>query len=169
PIVARVHREGRPMSMQPAYGRGTTPRIEPLPEPIPLARPGVADPASVASDVEAILRSGLLTNGPFVRRFEDESARYLSLRHCVAVSSCTSGLMLILRAADLSGDVIVPSFTFAATARAVAWNGLRPVFADIDRRTLTLSPEAVERAIGMPASAILAIRIYGTARHLPGS
>ena len=150
------------MSIEPADRRGSAPRIEPPLEAIPLARPGVADPARVAADVEAILRSGVLTNGPFVRRFEQETARYLGVRHCVAVSSCTSGLMLVLRAADLSGDVIVPSFTFAATAHAVAWNGLRPVFADIDRRTLTLSPDAVEQAIGMHTSAILATHIYGT-------
>jgi dTDP-4-amino-4,6-dideoxygalactose transaminase len=156
------------MSIDPADRRGSAPRIEPPREAIPLARPGVADPARVAADVEAILRSGVLTNGPFVRRFEQETARYLGVRHCVAVSSCTSGLMLVLRAAELSGDVIVPSFTFAATAHAVAWNGLRPVFADIDRRTLTLSPDAVEQAIGMHTSAILATHIYGTPCDVEG-
>jgi dTDP-4-amino-4,6-dideoxygalactose transaminase len=104
----------------------------------------------------------VLTNGPFVRRFEEAAAAYLGTRHAVAVSSCTAGLMLVLRAAELSGDVIVPSFTFAATAHSVHWNGLRPVFADIDPRTLTLSPSAVERAIGMHTSAILATHIYGT-------
>ena len=58
--------------------------------------------------------------------------------------------------------MIVPSFTFAATAHAVAWNGLRPVFADVDRRTLTLDPTAVRRAIGVHTSAILATHVYGT-------
>lgn len=133
-----------------------------FPDGLPLARPGVADPARVAADVEAILRSGVLTNGPYVRRFEMATSRYLGVRHCVAVSSCTSGLMLVLRASELSGDVIVPSFTFAATAHAVRWNGLRPAFADIDRHTLTLSPAAVEGAIGVHTSAILATHIYGT-------
>lgn len=134
------------------------------PEPlvdIPLARPSVPDPAAVAEDVERILAGGVLTNGPYVRELERRTAEYLGVRHCVAVSSCTSGLMLVLRAADLSGDVVVPSFTFAATAHAVAWNGLRPVFADIDPETLTLSPEAVIKAIGVRTSAILATHIYG--------
>ncbi len=140
----------------------------PFPEGIPLARPAVADPAGVAADVEAILRSGLLTNGPYVRRFEDAAAAYLGVQHCVAVASCTAGLMLVLRAAELSGDVIAPSFTFAATAHAIDWNGLRPVFADIDRRTLTLSPASVERAIGMHTSAILATHIYGTPCDVEG-
>jgi len=139
-----------------------------FPDGLPLARPGVADPARVAADVEVILRSGVLTNGPYVRRFEDATSRYLGVRHCVAVSSCTAGLMLVLRASELSGDVVVPSFTFAATAHAVRWNGLRPVFADIDARTLTLSPEAVERAIGMHTSAILATHVYGTPCDVEG-
>jgi dTDP-4-amino-4,6-dideoxygalactose transaminase len=68
----------------------------------------------------------------------------------------------VLRAADLSGDVVLPSFTFAATAHAVAWNGLRPVFADIDRQTLTLSPRDVTRSAGVRTAAILATHLYGT-------
>ena len=135
---------------------------------LPLARPGVADAARVAADVEAILRSGVLTDGPFVRRFEEEAAAYLGVRHCVAVASCTTGLMLVLRASELSGDVIVPSFTFAATAHAVEWNGLRPSFADIDPGPLTLSPSSVERAIGVHTSAILATHIFGTPCDVEG-
>jgi dTDP-4-amino-4,6-dideoxygalactose transaminase len=131
-------------------------------QPIPLARPGVADPAHVADQIQAILESGTLTNGPYVRELERCAAGYLGVRHCVAVASCTSGLMLALRAAELTGEVIVPSFTFAATAHAVAWNGLRPVFADIEPDTLTLDPESVRRAIGMRTSAIVATHVYGT-------
>ena len=135
---------------------------------IPLARPGVADPAAVGRAVEAILRSGILTNGSYVRRLEERAAEYLEVRHCVAVSSCTSGLMLVLRAAELTGEVIVPSFTFAATAHAVDWNGLSPVFADVSADTLTLSPNAVEAAIGMRTSAILATHLYGTPCDVEG-
>ncbi len=149
---------------EPRRGHGTIA----FPDGLPLARPRVADPARVAADVEAILRSGVLTNGPYVRRFEEETSAYLGVRHCVAVSSCTAGLMLVLRAAGLSGDVIVPSFTFAATAHAVQWNGLRPVFADVDPRTLTLAPASVERAVGMHTSAILATHIYGTPCDVEG-
>jgi dTDP-4-amino-4,6-dideoxygalactose transaminase len=76
--------------------------------------------------------------------------------------------MLVLRAAEISGDVIVPSFTFAATAHAVAWNGLRPVFADVDPDTLTLSPRAAERAVGVRVSAILATHVYGTPCDVEG-
>jgi dTDP-4-amino-4,6-dideoxygalactose transaminase len=131
-------------------------------EDVPLARPGVPDPSAVAQDVERILKSGVLTNGPYVRQLELRAAEYLDVRECVAVASCTAGLMLLLRAAELTGDVVIPSFTFAATAHAVAWNGLQPVFADVDPSTLTLSPEAVRRAMGVRTSAILATHIFGT-------
>ena len=131
-------------------------------EDIPLARAGVPDPGAVARDVEQILKSGVLTNGPYVRELEQRAAEYLGVRECVAVASCTSGLMLLLRASGLTGDVVIPSFTFAATAHAVAWNGLHPVFADVDPSTLTLSPEAVRRSMGVRTSAILATHIFGT-------
>ena len=133
-----------------------------FPQGLPLARPRVPDPEAVSNDIRSILESGVLTNGPFVRRFEEQAAGYLGVRHCVATGSCTAGLMLLLRAADLTGDVIVPSFTFAATAHAVVWNGLRPVFADIDPETLTLDPASVERSIGIHTAAILATHVYGT-------
>jgi dTDP-4-amino-4,6-dideoxygalactose transaminase len=143
--------DAAPLSGAPAF-----------PEGLPLARPRVPDPAAVSEDVRRILESGVLTNGPFVRRLEEQAAEYLGVRHCIAVGSCTAGLMLLLRAADLTGDVIVPSFTFAATAHAVAWNGLTPIFADVDAETLTLSAGSVARSIGIRTSAILATHVYGT-------
>jgi dTDP-4-amino-4,6-dideoxygalactose transaminase len=127
-----------------------------------MSRPSVPNPEAVGEEVARILRSGVLTNGPHVRELERRAAEFLGTRHCVAVASCTAGLMLVLRVADLSGDVVSPSFTFAATAHAIAWNGLRPAFADIDPESLTLSVEAAKRAIGVRASAILATHLYGT-------
>jgi dTDP-4-amino-4,6-dideoxygalactose transaminase len=76
--------------------------------------------------------------------------------------------MLVLRAAEITGDVLVPSFTFAATAHAVAWNGLRPVFVDIRSDTLNMSSEACERAIAVGTSAILAAHIFGTPADVEG-
>jgi dTDP-4-amino-4,6-dideoxygalactose transaminase len=135
---------------------------------MPLARPSLPDADRVAGDLRRILASGILTNGRYVREFEERASDYLGVRHCVAVASCTSGLMLLLRAADISGDVVVPSFTFAATAHAVAWNGLRPVFADIDPSTLTLAPSAVRRSSGVRTSAILATHTFGTPCDVEG-
>ena len=135
---------------------------EPLfPDGLPLARPALADPDAVARAVQGILASGVLTNGPTVRELETRAAEYLGVRHCVAVASCTAGLMLVLRASGLSGDVVLPSFTFSATAHAVAWNGLRPKFADISPHDLLLDPEAAARSAGVRTSAILATHTYG--------
>lgn len=139
-----------------------------FPEGLPLVRPHRPDVDRILADIRRSLEGGALTNGSLVRELERTAAEYLQVRHCVAVSSCTSGLMLVLRAAGVSGDVIVPSFTFAATAHAVAWNGLRPVFADIDPETLTLSPRAVRRAVGIRTGAILATHIYGTPSDVEG-
>jgi dTDP-4-amino-4,6-dideoxygalactose transaminase len=133
-----------------------------FPEGLPFVRPAVPDPEEVLDDIRSILTSGMLTNGSYVRALEERTAGALGVRNCVAVASCTAGLMLVLRASDLAGDVILPSFTFAATAHAVVWNGLRPVFADVDENTLTLSPEAVEHAAGVRTSAILATHTFGT-------
>jgi dTDP-4-amino-4,6-dideoxygalactose transaminase len=133
-----------------------------FPDGLPLARPVIADPASVADAAAAILDSGVLTNGPYVRRLEERAAEYLGVRHCVAVCSCTAGLMLVLRASGLSGDVVLPSFTFSASAHAVVWNGLRPAFADIRPDDLLLDPAAVARSAGVRTSAILATHTYGT-------
>jgi len=154
------------MTINAAFGSHGLPAVhggEPVfADALPLARPRVYDSPEVARRAQEALDSGVLTNGPYVRRLEERSADYLGVWHCVAVSCCTAGLMLVLRSANLTGDVIIPSFTFAATAHAVAWNGLRPVFADIDDETLTLSPESVEKHTGVRTSAILATHVFGT-------
>jgi dTDP-4-amino-4,6-dideoxygalactose transaminase len=139
-----------------------------FPEGLPLARPQVDDPDAVGRAVAKILAGGLLTNGPTVRALEERAADYLGVSRCVAVSSCTAGLMLVLRAAELSGDVVLPSFTFAATAHAVAWNGLEPRFADIEPATLTLWPASAAHAVGVRTSAILATHLYGTPCDVEG-
>jgi dTDP-4-amino-4,6-dideoxygalactose transaminase len=139
-----------------------------FPDGLPLARPRVQDPDAVGREVARILRSGAMTNGAAVRELEGRAAEYLGVARCVAVSSCTAGLMLVLKAAELTGDVVLPSFTFAATAHAVAWNGLDPHFADVDPTTLTLSPEAVSHAVGVRTSAVLATHLYGTPCDVEG-
>jgi dTDP-4-amino-4,6-dideoxygalactose transaminase len=155
----------------PALGRdlpaiaGGTPMF---PEGLPLVRPTLPDLDALTDRIKAILERGTLTNGPLVRELEEAAAEYLGVAHCVAVASCTAGLMLILKATGVAGDVVVPSFTFAATAHAVAWNGLRPMFADIDPLTLTLSPAAVRRSAGVRTSAVLATHIYGTPCDIEG-
>jgi dTDP-4-amino-4,6-dideoxygalactose transaminase len=85
----------------------------------------------------------------------------LGVPHAVMVQPCTAGLMLVLRALELKGEVILPAFTWTATAHAVVWTGLRPVFADIVPETFTLDPQAVERAITPRTSALIPVNVFG--------
>jgi len=113
--------------------------------------------------VERVLESGMITQGPEVAAFENEYSATVEGRHCVAVSSGTSALHLGLLAAGIGrGDeVIVPSFTFAATANAVALTGAIPVFVDIDPVTYCMCPEAVAAAIGFRTAAIMPVHLFG--------
>lgn len=115
----------------------------------------------VVSEYRQVFQQGLITNGALVARLESAVCERLGSRHCVAVSSCTSGLMLTMKALGLRGEVILPSFTFFATGHAALWNGLTPVFADCDPRTWNIDPRAVEQAITPRTSAILAVHLYG--------
>jgi perosamine synthetase len=129
---------------------------------IPAAKPMIGDEERAA--VDRVLRSGMIAQGPEVRAFEDEfGAALVDGRECVAVNSGTSGLHLGLLAAGIGpGDeVIVPSFTFAATANAVALTGATPVFADIEPDHFCLSPEAVSAAITPRTVAVLPVHLYG--------
>lgn len=129
---------------------------------IPPARPIIGD--EERSAVDRVLRSGMIAQGPEVRHFELEfSAHFVNDLPVVAVNSGTAGLHLGLLAAGIGpGDeVIVPSFTFAATANSVALTGATPVFADIDPATFTLDPDAVEAVITARTAAILPVHLYG--------
>jgi dTDP-4-amino-4,6-dideoxygalactose transaminase len=134
-------------------------------EPLPMVRPALPPAGKVLADFRTILETGELTNGRLVRRFEEEAAEMLGVPACVAVSSCTSGLLLVERCLGLAGSVIVPSFTFFATAHSLLWNRLEPVLADSDPATWNLDPQRVrqllERPGGRRISAILAVHIFG--------
>ena len=135
---------------------------------IPSARPFVGDEECAA--VDRVLRSGSLAQGPEVAQFEREFAAHFGLgRPCVAVSSGTSGLHVGLLASGVrAGDeVIVPSFTFAATANAVALAGARPVFADISPRDFCLDASAVEQAVTERTVGIMPVHLYGHPADLP--
>jgi dTDP-4-amino-4,6-dideoxygalactose transaminase len=110
---------------------------------------------------QAAYSDGTITNANLVTHLEAAVAERLQVKYCVAVSSCTSALMMVLRALGLTGEVIVPSFTFFATGHAVLWNGLRPVFADCNLETWNVDPVDVERKITERTSAILAVHLYG--------
>lgn len=128
---------------------------------IPAAKPIIGEEEREA--VDRVLRSGMLTSGPEVAAFENEFSEYVGGRHCVAMNSGTSALHLALLAMGIgAGDeVIVPSFSFAATANSVALTGATPVFADIDRATFNLDPEAARTAITPRTKAIMPVHLYG--------
>jgi dTDP-4-amino-4,6-dideoxygalactose transaminase len=128
---------------------------------LPIVDPEGLPGVEFLEDVQNILRSKQLTNGARVREFEGAAAAYLDVPYCVAVSSCTSGLLLVLQALQLQGEVILPSFTFHATAHAIAWNGLTPVFADCHPETFCLDPDAVRRQLSPKTAAIVAVHIFG--------
>ncbi|MFF3557281.1 DegT/DnrJ/EryC1/StrS family aminotransferase [Streptomyces tsukubensis] len=130
-------------------------------QPIPAARPVIGD-----EEIEAavrVLRSGRVVQGPEVAAFEEGFSELVDGRHCVAVNSGTSALHLLLMALNIGpGDeVIVPSFSFAATANVVRLVGADAVFADIDPETYCLDPAAVEAAITPRTAAIMPVHLYG--------
>ncbi|RAZ31642.1 DegT/DnrJ/EryC1/StrS aminotransferase family protein [Microbacterium sp. SMR1] len=129
---------------------------------IPAAKPQIGDEERAA--VDRVLRSGMIAQGPEVASFEREFAdHFVGGRETVAVNSGTSGLHLGLLACGIGpGDeVIVPSFTFAATGNSVALTGATPVFADIDPISFTLDPSSVEAAITPRTRAIMPVHLYG--------
>jgi dTDP-4-amino-4,6-dideoxygalactose transaminase len=132
-----------------------------FPDGLPLVRPTINDIPGLAARIERVLSSGILTNGPTVRELEERIADRLGVASVVAVSSCTAGLMLVLQALDATGRVVLPSFTFAASAHAVVWAGGEPVFAEVDPRSLTLDPDDAASLVD-GASAMTATHVYGT-------
>jgi dTDP-4-amino-4,6-dideoxygalactose transaminase len=128
---------------------------------LPIVSPEGLPGEEFLRDVHKILSSRQLTNATFVRQFEEAAERYLGVPHCVAVSSCTAGLVLTLQALGLHGEVILPSFTFHASAHSLLWNGLKPVFADCDPETFCLDPHAVKLQMSANTAAILAVHLFG--------
>ncbi|MEU5974239.1 DegT/DnrJ/EryC1/StrS family aminotransferase [Streptomyces sp. NPDC047315] len=130
-------------------------------QPIPAARPVIGE-----EEIEAavrVLRSGLVVQGPEVAAFEEGFSELVAGRHCVAVNSGTSALHLLLLALEIGpGDeVIVPSFSFAASANAVRLVGADVVFVDIEPDSYCLDPAAVEAAITPRTAAIMPVHLYG--------
>tara|TARA_R100000365_G_C2748220_1_gene79214 strand:- start:2838 stop:3935 length:1098 start_codon:yes stop_codon:yes gene_type:complete len=129
---------------------------------IPAAKPLIGDEERAA--VDRVLQSGMVAQGPEVAAFEQEfSMHFVEGRPTVAVNSGTAGLHLGLLAAGVGpGDeVIVPSFTFAATGNSVALTGATPIFADIEPETFTLDPTAVEAAITPRTKGVMPVHLYG--------
>jgi dTDP-4-amino-4,6-dideoxygalactose transaminase len=132
-----------------------------FPDGLPLVRPTPpADPERLRARLDAILASGKLTNGAVVEEFESAVAERTGVARAVAVSSCTSGLMLVLQALGARGRVVMPSFTFAASGHAVRWAGGTPVWAEVDPQRCTVDPQDVAAQIS-GAVAMTATHVFG--------
>lgn len=137
----------------PAYG-----------EPLHVGRPNIGNRKRFLTRVNEILQRRWLTNnGPAVQELEQKIAAFLHVRHCVAMCNGTIALEIAIRALDLKGEVVVPSFTFVATAHALQWQEITPVFADIDPSTHNLDPESVRRSITARTTGIIGVHLWGRA------
>jgi dTDP-4-amino-4,6-dideoxygalactose transaminase len=126
--------------------------------------PNPVDTDGFLSDICEILQTGIYTNGgPFALRLETEVCRYLGVKYAITVSNATVGLALSLRALCVrrGGEVIVPSFTFAASVHAIVEAGLTPVFCDVNRRTHLMTPEYVRPHVSSNTVAIVAVNLWG--------
>ncbi len=127
-----------------------------------VGRPNMGDrDAFMQYAADIFDRRWLSNNGPLVQEFEAEVARHLGVKHCVAMCNGTIALEIAIRALGLEGEVIVPSYTFVATAHALQWQSITPVFADVDPATHTLSPAAVRRMITPRTSGIIGVHLWG--------
>lgn len=132
-------------------------------QPVHVGRPNIGDRLAFAKYVDEIFdRRWLSNNGPLVDQLEMKIAELLGVKHCVAMCNGTVALEIAIRAVELTGEVIVPSYTFIATAHALSWQGITPVFADIDNVTHTIDPDAIRRMITPRTTGILATHLWGT-------
>lgn len=130
--------------------------------PLHVGQPNLGPRAELDALLDGIYERSWLTNdGPLVRQLEGAIASRLGVRHCVAMSNGTVALEIAIRALGLTGEVIVPSFTFVATAHALHWQGVTPVFADIDPTTHNLDPASVESQVSERTTGIIGVHLWG--------
>ena len=131
-------------------------------EPLHVGRPNLGDRDRLLARIGEMLdRNWLTNNGPYVHEFEKRIADMVGVRHCIAMCSGTIALEIAIRAAGLSGEVIVPSYTFVATAHALQWQEITPVFCDIDPITHTIDPRRVEQMITPRTTAVIGVHLWG--------
>lgn len=133
-------------------------------EPLHVGRPNIGNRENFMRFAAQMFDCRWLSNGgPLVEAFEQQLAARLGVRHCVTMCNGTIALEIAIRALGLTGEVIVPSYTFVATAHALHWQGITPVFADIDPVTHNLDPDAVRRMISSRTTGIIGVHLWGRA------
>lgn len=130
--------------------------------PLHVGKPNIGNRQALMQRINGILDNGWLTNyGPLVQQFEAALAKEIGAEHCVVMCNGTIALEIAIRALELKGEVIVPSFTFIATAHALQWQEITPVFADIDPSTHSLDPHSVEGMITPRTTGIIGVHLWG--------
>lgn len=138
---------------------GATPKFSEMRH---VGRPNIPDIDAVMSSMRNILERRWLTNdGPVVKAFESAVAAAAGTNYAVAVCNATIALEIVVRALGMAGEVIVPSFTFVATAHCLSWQGMRPVFCDVDPETLLLDVDSAERLITPRTTGIVGVHLWG--------
>ena len=133
-------------------------------EPLHVGRPNVGNLETFMRLAGEMFDRGWFSNdGPLLKQFERRVADYLGVKHCVAMCNGTIALEIAIRALGLEGEVIVPSYTFIATAHALYWQGITPVFADIDPHSHNLDPDAVRKMITPRTTGIIGVHLWGRA------
>jgi dTDP-4-amino-4,6-dideoxygalactose transaminase len=131
-------------------------------EPLHVGRPNVGDVDAFLERLREILDRRWLTNrGPAVLEFERRIADFVEVPAAVAMCNATVALEIVARAAGLEGEVIVPAFTFVATAHALQWQQIRPVFCDIEEATHTIDPARIEELITPRTTGIIGVHLWG--------
>jgi dTDP-4-amino-4,6-dideoxygalactose transaminase len=131
-------------------------------EMLHVGRPNVGHRERLLERINDLLDRRWLTNrGPYVQEFEQRIADMVGVKHCIAMCNATVGLEIAIRAAGLTGEVIVPSMTFIATAHALQWQEITPVFCDIDPKTHNLDPGRVEEMITPRTTGIIGVHLWG--------
>ena len=127
-----------------------------------VGAPNVGDRSRLLERInEALDRRWLTNDGPLVQDFEKRVAELVGVRHCVAMNNATIALEIMIRALEITGEVIIPSLTFIATAHALEWQGITPVFCDVETHTFTLDVDRIEELITPRTSAIMGVHLWG--------
>jgi dTDP-4-amino-4,6-dideoxygalactose transaminase len=131
-------------------------------EPLHVGRPNLGNRQRLLERMNGMLdRNWLTNNGPFVQEFEARLAEFIGVKHCVAMCNATIALEIAIRAAGLKDEVILPAYTFIATAHALQWQEITPVFCDLDPRTHNLDPAKVEGLITPRTTGIIGVHVWG--------
>lgn len=133
-------------------------------EPLHVGRPNIGNREAFLDRINDMLDRGWLTNnGPLVQEFEAKLCDYLGVKNVICMCNATVALEIVIRALGLTGEVIIPSFTFIATAHALQWQEITPVFCDIDPRTHNIDPARVEELITPRTTGIIGVHVWGRA------